>query len=145
MEEKLVFGYEKLQIWQRGMNLWERLHRITSTFPDDERFGLVSQIRRAACSVPTNIAEGYGKSTNRAFAAMVVHARGSAFELRTLIDGALRFGYIESDTAKELLEEIVEISKMINGFLKKLEQSQVKETRTDYGVEADAEDLKSTV
>lgn len=140
-----MFGYEKLHIWQRGMTLWERLYQVTSDFPDDERYGLVSQIRRAACSIPANIAEGYGKSTNRAFAAMVVHARGSAYELRTLIEGARRFGYIDSDTANEIHDEIVEVSMMINGFLKKLEQSNVRELPAGYGVEADADDASSIV
>ena len=131
-KSKSLFGYEKLQIWQRGMALWERLQRVTSSFPDDEKFGLASQIRRAACSVPANISEGYGKGTNKAFAAMVRHSRGSVYELRTLIEGARRFDYIGLDEASELHGELVEISKMIDGFLKSLERSQVKEPDAVY-------------
>lgn len=130
--ETYLFSYENLKIWQRSMALWERLQRVTAEFPSDERFGLASQIRRAACSVPSNIAEGYGKGTNPAFAAMIRHSRGSLFELHTQIEGARRFGYISENDAREILSELAEISKMIDAFLRGMDKHMVKEEPALY-------------
>ena len=115
------------------MAMWEKLQQITSHFPACETFGLTSQIRRAACSVPTNIAEGYGKGTNASFAAMVRHSRGSVYELRTLVEGARRFHYIEDVVASEVLAELEVISKMVDAFLRKLDSLEIKESVPNYG------------
>lgn len=134
-ENREPFRYEKLLIWHRSMALWERLQRETAGFPTSERYGLTSQIRRAACSVPSNIAEGYGKGTNLAFAAMVRHARGSVYELRTLIEGSGRFGYLNFEVATEILDELVELSKMIDSFLQRLERTEIRELTASYEIE----------
>lgn len=107
--------------------MWETLHEVTNSFPSIEDFGLTSQIRRAACSVPANIAEGYGKGTKPAFALHVRHARGSVYELCTLVEGAARFQYIDGARAAQILDELDQISKMIDGFLRSLAHVEVKE------------------
>ena len=132
--QSYLFSFEKLKIWQRSMALWERLQCVTSTFPSDERFGLTSQIRRAACSVPSNIAEGYGKGTDSAFAAMVRHSRRSLFELYTQIEGARRFGYITETVAKEIMAEVAEISKMIDAFIRGMSKHGVREEEALYAI-----------
>ena len=130
-----AFRYEKLEIWQRSMTLWEELHTLTESFPKSETFSLTSQIRRAACSVPSNIAEGYGKGTNVSFAAMVRHSRGSIYELRTLIEGARRIGYVPDESAQGIQQELEELSRMIDAFLKSLETLEVKESVVAYGAD----------
>lgn len=87
--------------------------------------------------MPSNIAEGYGKGTNLAFAAIVRHARGSVYELRTLIEGSGRFGYLNFEVATEILDELVELSKMIDSFLKRLERTEIRELTASYEIERD--------
>ena len=75
--------YKELVVWQRAMALVTRVYRLTAGFPDNEKFGLVSQLRKAAVSVPSNIAEGQGRSTIGEFKQFLGHARGSLFEVET--------------------------------------------------------------
>ena len=117
------------------MTLWVELHTLTESFPKSETYALTSQIRRAACSVPSNIAEGYGKGTNVSFAAMVRHSRGSIYELRTLIEGAKRIGYVPDHIAHRIQKELEELSRMTDAFLKTLETLEVKESVVAYGVD----------
>lgn len=130
--EREPFRYEKLQVWQRSMDLWVRLYKATANFPSDERFGLVSQIRRAAASIPANLAEGSGKGTDPAFVLHVRHARGSLFEVCTFIEGARRLGLVRESEALDILEELREISKMIDGLLKSLASTNVREQNAGY-------------
>ena len=110
--------YEKLQIWQKSMELVEDIYKLTSTFPNIEKFNLISQINRSAVSIPSNIAEGKGRGSDKEFKQFLYIARGSLFELRTQLELARRLKYIKSD--KKIKNKIVELESMLNTFIKKL-------------------------
>ncbi len=119
-DEKKANSYRDLIVWQKGMTLVKRIYQITTTFPVDERFGLVTQMRRAAVSVPSNIAEGQARHTTGEFVQFVSHAEGSVAELDTQLILAIELGYCikaEVDDAFELVEEL---RKMLNALRRKL-------------------------
>ena len=119
-DEKKANSYRDLIVWQKGMTLVKRIYQITATFPVDERFGLVTQMRRAAVSVPSNIAEGQARHTTGEFVQFVSHAEGSVAELDTQLILAIELGYCikaEVDDAFELIEEL---RKMLNALRRKL-------------------------
>src|SRR4051812_16927011 len=98
------FNHRDLEIWQLGMDLVVQVYQLTLGFPDDERFGLVSQLRRAAVSVPTNIAEGWGRNSQANLANFVRIARGSLSEVDTLVELAKRLEIISHDHANVVEE-----------------------------------------
>lgn len=99
------------------MELARRVYALTSTFPQSEAFGLTSQMRRAAVSVPSNIAEGRGRLTDRNFVVFLSQARGSLYELQTQIELAATLGLTEASTAQPILTEAAEISAMIQALV----------------------------
>lgn len=103
---------ERLKIWQKSMDLVESSYRLASLLPADEKFGLVSQIRRAATSVPANIAEGFGRWNAPDFARFVSIASGSLRELETHIPIAQRLGYFDAYLLQETLRETEDLAKM---------------------------------
>jgi four helix bundle protein len=105
--------YRQLKVWQKGMDLAVQVHRLTMGFPRDERFGLTSQLRRAATSVPMNIAEGSCRGTRRDYAGFVAIATGSLGELDTGLLLAIRLGYLEPSGAEAVLELAAEIGRML--------------------------------
>ncbi|MEK9157302.1 MAG: four helix bundle protein [Patescibacteria group bacterium] len=109
-------SYESLLIWQRSMDFSVRIYQITKKFPVEERYGLVSQMRRASVSVPSNIAEGRYRSTGKDFRKFLFHALGSAAELDTQICLATKCEILSKEYEKDLRGEIQEIMKMINAF-----------------------------
>ncbi|MGQ0633168.1 MAG: four helix bundle protein [Planctomycetaceae bacterium] len=100
-----ISSYRDLQVWQRGMDLVVACYRLAKRFPDEERFGLVSQLQRAAVSVPANIAEGRGRSTTRDFLRHLSIACGSLAELETHIAIGVRLGYVQSLDIEPILAE----------------------------------------
>ncbi|MER3439612.1 MAG: four helix bundle protein, partial [Chloroflexota bacterium] len=92
-----------LRVWQHGMELAERIHRMTEQFPKHEPYGLASQIRRAAVSVPSNIAEGHSRESSREYLQAISVARGSLAELETQIELACRCGYITAEERESVL------------------------------------------
>lgn len=104
---------QRLKIWQKAMNLVEASYRLSAHLPPDERFGLTSQIRRAATSVPANIAEGFGRWNAPDFARFVSIASGSLRELETHIYIAQRLGYLDKQTVEAALRETEGLSKML--------------------------------
>ena len=113
-------GYRDLIVWQRSMNLAEGVYRLTQGFPIEERFGLTSQARRAAVSVPANIAEGYGRGTRPSYASFVRIAQGSLKELETHLILAHRIGFCSGDVTGDLLADADEIGRMLRALLAKL-------------------------
>lgn len=87
-------SHKDLTVWQKAMDLVEDIYRITRDFPDEERFGLVQQMRRCAVSIPSNIAEGAGRSSSREFLRFLSIAIGSLAELETQVEIAKRIGYL---------------------------------------------------
>jgi four helix bundle protein len=115
-----VKSYKDLNIWQRSMDLVEFVYRITEDLPSKESFGLVTQMRRAAISVPSNIAEGYGRQSTGSYSQFLSIARGSLFELETQVEICIRLKYFHKTESEKLVAEIVEISKMISSLISKL-------------------------
>ena len=107
-------------MWQRAMTFVESVYRVTQAFPRDEQFGLTSQLRRAAVSIPSNIAEGQGRQSTQAFQNHLSIAYGSLQETETQIMLAHRLGYMEQATQIELLKAAGEIARMLNGLQRSL-------------------------
>jgi four helix bundle protein len=104
------------------MKLVAVVYAATKDFPKDEIFGLTSQIRRAAVSVPSNIAEGHGRLTGNGFAVFLGQARGSLFEVETQIELATALGYMKAADAKKITADCDEVGKMLNGLLNTLKE-----------------------
>ncbi len=113
--------YRDLQVWQKAMVLARAVYGHTSTFPKTEAFGLTAQMRRAAVSVPSNIAEGHGRLTDGNMRQFLAQARGSLYELETQIELACGLEYLEPQSEKELLESCREVGRMLNGLMGVLE------------------------
>lgn len=109
--------FQKLFIWRKSMKLAKKIYEITRRFPAEERYGLSNQLRRAAVSVPSNIAEGSQRLSDKEFAQFLRIAKGSLAEIETQILLATDFGYIASTQPSPLIEEIHEISKMLRSFI----------------------------
>lgn len=109
-------NFKDLQIWQRSMDLVTDIYKITETFPKQEQYGLSSQIRRAAVSIPSNIAEGCGKNSSVDLARFLDISLGSAFEVETQLLVATNLEYGDTEKVKLALDEIVQIQKMINKY-----------------------------
>lgn len=116
-------NFRDLQIWDRSHQLTLEVYRITRGFPKSETYGLVSQMRRSVSSIPTNIAEGSGRNTEKDFARFLDNAMGSASELEYQLILARDLEYISHDTYESKNRELIEIKRMLNAFLKKLRTS----------------------
>jgi four helix bundle protein len=114
--------YRTLAAWQRAVELAVSIYAVTKRFPADERFGLTQQLRRAAVSVPSNIAEGRGRGrgTRRDYRHFLLQARGSAYELETAVHIAERLGYLEDDDVGWLREATSGVIRPLNGLIKSL-------------------------
>jgi len=113
-------GYEDLLVWQKGMALVKMVYQITQAFPRDERFGLVSQTRRAAISVPSNIAEGQARHSTGEFVQFISIAEGSVAELNTQLLLSVELGFYASDHIRESMELARELRRMLNALRRKL-------------------------
>ena len=113
--------YKELIVWQKAMMLTRQIYHSTKHFPPDEQYGLTSQIRRSAVSVPSNIAEGYGRGSNKDFSRFLKIARGSLFELQTQNQIALDLNYL-TDQDYQIIEQLSdEVSKMLRSLINKLD------------------------
>ena len=110
-------SYYELRVWQQAMNLTKEIYRGTSTFPKHELYGLTQQMRRAAVSIPSNIAEGKGHKSDRELSHYLFHARGSLFELRTqlIIAGELR--YITPSESKRIEQLVDAVGRSLNALI----------------------------
>ena len=116
----MVNSHKDLLVWQRSMDLVESVYRITSTLPASEQFGLVAQMRRSEVSVPSNIAEGYGRQATGEYRHHLSFSRGSLLELETQLLLCRRLNYVPKEKTESVLEEIVEINKMLGSLISKL-------------------------
>jgi four helix bundle protein len=112
----MIRGYRDLAVWQKAMDLAAECYRLTGTFPKSEIYGITSQLRRAATSVPANIAEGRGRRATGDFIRFLDIAYGSLVELETHIILANRLGFMTAAHAEELLTRSAEIGRMLNGL-----------------------------
>lgn len=109
--------FHDLRIWQEAMNLTEAIYRATADFPKHELYGLVSQMRRAAVSVPSNIAEGKGRHSDPDFVRFLFQARGSLLELRTQILIACRLQYLTEEKGQGLCDQADGIGRGLNALI----------------------------
>lgn len=104
------------------MDLVTKIYQLITRLPNDERFGLTSQIKRSAVSIPSNIAEGYGRNFRKDYSRFLQIARGSLYENQTQLEIAINLSFIETDDLKEIKELSLEVEKMLNSLIKKLEE-----------------------
>jgi len=116
-----MHNFKKLKIWNESMTLVSESYKLTKSFPKFEVYGLMSQMNRCAVSIPSNIAEGSSKSSNKNFNHYLEHSLGSAFEWETQLNVAYNEKYLSEDKFKELEQKIKEIQKMISSFKKRLQ------------------------
>ena len=112
-----VKSYRDLKVWQRAKAFAAEIYRVTEPFPRREQYGLTDQIRRAAVSIPSNIAEGHIRRSDKVFANHLDIALGSAAELGTQLEIALEVGYLNAQTRQALAAELEEITKILFGLL----------------------------
>lgn len=113
-------NFRKWQIWQNSRVFVKNIYAITQSFPHEEKFGLVSQLRRAGVSIPTNIAEGAGRNSEKELQHFLYIAIGSAFEVETLLLLSHDVAYITERQLNELLTSLTIIQKQLNAFISKL-------------------------
>jgi len=118
-----IQSYRDLVVWQDAMSLAEACYKLTRRFPREELFGLTSQIRRAAASLPANIAEGYGRETRGAYVQSLRVAQGSLKELETHLLLAQRVELVASDAISELINTSERIGKMLRALIRALQRS----------------------
>lgn len=115
-----IKDYRDLLIWQKGIELVKRIYKSFDNFPKDEVFGLQNQMKRAAVSVPSNIAEGWGRSSTQNYIQFLRIARGSLYELETQLIIAKELGFIDENKYSVIAGLITEESKMLNAFIRSL-------------------------
>lgn len=115
-----IKSYRELMVWQKGMDLVEAVYISTREFPKEETYGLTSQLRRAAVSIPSNIAEGQSRNAKAEFVHFLGIARGSLSEIETQILISQRLGYLSPETESTLLESTAELGRLLNGLLRSL-------------------------
>src|SRR5258705_12706858 len=108
--------HERLEVWKRAVDFVVRIYRMTESFPREEKYGLTSQIRRAAVSIPANIAEGAARQSSKEFAHFLSVAQGSGSELETELLIAERLGYLGSGGYTEMRDELDSIGRMLVGL-----------------------------
>jgi len=113
-------NFKKLKVWQDGIVLVSHNYKLTRTFPDIEKFNLISQMNRCAVSIPSNISEGSSKSTDRHFKKYLENSLGSAFEWETQLIVSFNEGYLDKNKFEELENKILPIQKMLGKFIDNL-------------------------
>ena len=119
--KKSVKSYKDLLVWQKGITLVKKIYQLTQAFPDLEKFGLVSQMRRAAVSIPCNIAEGKARRTRKEFIQFLSHSEGSVAELETQVILGVELGYCSPAETQDISNLTTELSKMLDSLRRKLE------------------------
>lgn len=114
--------YAELQVWQKAMSLTKEIYQTTKLLPEEERFGLISQMRRAAVSIPSNIAEGYARTSTKDYIKFLSIALGSTAEIETQLYICKELGYVQEEQLENIFVLIEEISKMLTAIIVKLTQ-----------------------
>jgi four helix bundle protein len=120
--DKSVRNYKELLVWQRAMELACEAYALTGRLPKEEMYALGDQIRRSAISVPSNIAEGYGRNSTRDYVRFLSIARGSRYELETQLLLCVRLGYIAESDIERAIQLGTEVAKILNVMITKLSQ-----------------------
>lgn len=122
-----LHSYKDLVAWQKARELVREIYRHTEGFPSHEIYGLTSQLRRAAVSIPSNIAEGQGRLTVGEFKQFIGHAKGSVFELETQVLISCDLGYLSCEAAQELVNRVQEVGRILSGLLASLGHSRTND------------------
>ena len=115
-------AYKNLDAWQQGMNLVERCYKATVNFPREELYGLTSQLRRAAVSIPSNVAEGCCRRNTKVYAYHVAISLGSHGELETCIERSCRLGFLPANTRDALEQQAGSVGRLLSGLHRSLEE-----------------------
>ena len=118
----MLRSFKVLIVWQKSYQLCLDVYRITRNFPNEEKFGLTSQMRRSAVSIPSNIAEGYGRKTTKEYIQSLYIAYGSQCELETQLLLSFDLGYVKKDEMKIAQEKLSEVERMLMALIKSLEK-----------------------
>ena len=108
-----VKSFRDLRVWQAAMHLVEKIYRLTQTFPTNEAYGLTNQLRRAAVSIPSNIAEGHAREHTKEYLNFLSVTQGSLAELQTQVEIASRLGYAAPSSVSEVLDDSVSLAKQL--------------------------------
>ena len=111
-------GYEKLVVWQKSMQLVKEVYYLTTKFPKSELFGIISQMRRASVSIPSNIAEGYRRGTRNEFTHFLKNSFGSGAELETQIKISIELEYTNEKVVKKVTVLLDEVMRLLNKIIK---------------------------
>jgi four helix bundle protein len=112
-----MHNFKELRVWQKGIDVVEDVYEVTRTYPESERHNLITQMQRAATSIPLNIAEGCGRGTKPVFKQFLGHALGSSYELETQIIVSKRLGFISNETEIRLLAPLNSLQRMLNKLI----------------------------
>lgn len=126
--------YRDLEVWQRSVDVVTAIYQLSRSFPADERFGLTNQLRRAAISVPSNIAEGYGRGYQADYLRFLSIARGSLMEVETQLHIALRLKFVDDDQFAPVWDMVQETGRLLHGLIRSLRRS-VKEATASYSID----------
>ena len=121
-----MHNFKELKIWTKALELSVRVYKVTALFPKEDRFGLISQIKRSAVSIPSNIAEGAGRNSEKEFLYFLSVANGSAYELQTQLLISNKLNFLKDEVLDSMLKELDEIQKMNYNFQKILKQNVLK-------------------
>jgi four helix bundle protein len=116
-----MHNFKDLNVWKKSLQLVKEVYIITAKYPKEEKFGLTSQIRRSAISIPSNIAEGCGRKTQKDFCNFLYIAQGSSFEFETQLILSFELGFIEEKVFENTVSKLNEIQKMLNGLINSIE------------------------
>jgi four helix bundle protein len=124
-----INSYRNLIVWQKSVALVTDIYTLTKSFPQEEKFGIVSQLNRASVSIPSNIAEGWGRKSSKNYLQFLRISRGSLMETETLLEISKNLNYINEREFKVISDNIEEVSKILQGLIKSIQQK-IKITQT---------------
>ncbi len=126
-----IKSYKDLQVWNKAMDLTTMVYDALKTFPPKEEYGLSSQMRRSSVSIPSNIAEGYGRNSTLDYCRFLQIALGSAYELETQVELTHRLNYIDNETTQMLAAQLSEVGRMLNSMINKIKPDKDKSQNTN--------------
>ena len=123
---RMIRNYRDLIVWQKGMSLVTKVYSCVKLLPDDELYGLSSQIRRSAVSIPSNIAEGYGRGKTKDYLRYLRISRGSLYELQTQLEISVNLKFLGQNIVADIYDDSKEVERMLNALISKVEKSEPK-------------------
>ena len=116
----VIKTFRDLIVWQKAMDLVVKIYKVTNDFPDEEKYGLVSQLRRAGVSVTSNIAEGFGRNSNKTFIVFLNYSMGSLMEVETQLEISKRIEFLSEEVYNELFEDCREVERLLSSLIRSI-------------------------